>query len=191
MAEQNYTHTKSDTHIRLSAPLQRDSVVDGPGLRTVIWTQGCAHNCPGCHNPQTHSFSGGSDIPIDTICDPINKWKQDVTFSGGDPMQQAKQCAKIARFAKSIGLNVWAYTGYTIETLLPQYGKNGYIRDFLNNIDRLVDGKFEIQNKSMECPFRGSTNQRIIDVPATLNRLECGNNDFVVIDPRYVCDPEV
>ena len=174
--------------IRLSAPMQRDSVVDGPGLRTVIWTQGCNHNCPGCHNPETHSFSKGFDESVDSICRNIEQWKENVTFSGGDPMLQARQCSIIAKKAKDIGLTVWVYTGYDIEYLLEHFDTNGFIRSFLEHIDRLVDGKFDIKKKSMDCAFRGSTNQRIIDVPKTLANFDSGLEDYVSIDKSYEVD---
>ena len=180
--------SSNKSRIKLSSPLQRDSVVDGPGLRTVIWTQGCVHNCPGCHNPETHSFIGGFYENVDSICKNIKMWRQNITFSGGDPMLQAKQCARIANYAKTLGLTAWAYTGYSIEYLLENFNNNGAIRSILDNIDRLVDGKFDISKKSMDCSFRGSTNQRIIDVPKTLANFESGLPSYVVIDNSYDLD---
>ena len=103
--------------IRLAAPLQPDSIVDGLGLRAVIWTQGCAHNCKGCHNPCTHDFKGGALINIEDIKEEISalEYHTGITFSGGDPMFQPKACAEIASYAKSLGLNIWCYTGFTFE----------------------------------------------------------------------------
>ena len=108
--------------IRLAAPVTKDSIVDGPGLRIVIWTQGCLHNCKNCHNPQTHSFDGGFEIEIDEIIKQIEffKLQQGVTFSGGDPLEQAEACAAIAKAAKEKGLNIWVYTGYVFERILTE-----------------------------------------------------------------------
>lgn len=156
--------------IRLASPLQNDSIVDGEGIRTVIWTQGCLHHCPGCHNPQTHDLNGGIEYDIEDIKQELSKVElQDgITLSGGDPFFQAKASACLAKYAKSIGMDVWAYTGYTYEQLLSISQKNEDIRELLNNIDVLVDGKFEQEKKSLNVRYRGSTNQRIIDVPASL-----------------------
>ena len=154
--------------IRLAADLQTDSIVDGLGIRTVVWTQGCSHNCPFCHNPGTHDFNGGELVDLEEVMEAFeNLSGQDgVTFSGGDPMFQPKQCAILAKKTHELGMNVWAYTGFTFEELLKSNNKD--ILEFLNNIDVLIDGKFEIEKKSMDLEFRGSSNQRIIDVPRSL-----------------------
>jgi len=159
--------------IRLAAPLQGDSIVDGEGLRAVIWTQGCSHNCLGCQNPQTHSFKDGYEEDIDTIKEEISDLvlEDGITFSGGDPMFQAKACKEIAEYAKSRGLNIWCYTGFTFEQLMEM--KNKEIMDFLKFIDVLVDGKFELEKRSLNVMYRGSTNQRIIDVPKSLKEKRC------------------
>lgn len=155
--------------IRLAADLQPDSIVDGEGIRTIIWTQGCSHNCFGCHNPQTHDFKSGSLVDVDDIIKSLDEieGQNGITFSGGDPMFQPKQCAVIAKHAKDQGLNVWAYTGFTYEELLNSNNKD--ILQFLKYIDVLIDGKFEIDKKSFNVPFRGSSNQRIIDVQKSIN----------------------
>ncbi len=150
--------------VRLAAHLQPDSVVDGPGIRCVIWAQGCGHNCPGCHNPQTHPFDSGNVVSIDELCEQISAYGQNITLSGGDPFFQSDSFAKIAKFAKSIGLTVWAYTGFTFETLI----NNEQYLNLLKYVDVLVDGRFDISKKSSECKFRGSTNQRLIDVKQSL-----------------------
>ena len=163
--------------IRLAADLQTDSIVDGLGIRTVIWTQGCSHNCPGCHNPGTHDFKGGDLVDLDDVIEEIeNLSGQDgVTFSGGDPMFQPKQCSVLAEKIHELGMNVWAYTGFTYEELLENGNKD--ILTFLNNIDVLIDGKFDSVLKSLDCPFRGSTNQRLIDVQKSLK-----NNKVVLFE---------
>lgn len=160
--------------IRLASPLQKGSIVDGSGMRAVVWTQGCSHNCYGCHNPETHSFSGGSLCDVDLLNEEISKLtlEEGITFSGGDPMMQAKQCSIVAKFAKSRGLNVWCYTGYTFEQLLKLSEKREDIRSFLEEIDVIVDGKFVMDLKSLNLKFRGSRNQRIIDCQKSLKQRE-------------------
>lgn len=161
--------------IRLATlEIQRDSVVDGEGIRSVIWTQGCVHHCPGCHNPGTHSFQEGFLVDVEDIKQKINQLEgQDgITFSGGDPMEQAGPCAEIAKYCQSKGLNVWCYTGYTFEELVGRMKYFPEIRNFLEHIDVLVDGKFILAEKSYDVVFRGSKNQRLIDVPKSLKRNE-------------------
>lgn len=154
--------------IRLAADLQTDSIVDGKGIRTVIWTQGCSHNCPYCHNPQTHDFHGGELVDLDDVINRLEnlKGQTGITFSGGDPMFQPKACAILAKKIHSLGMDVWTYTGFTFEELISSNNKD--ILDFLSNTDVLIDGKFEIDKKSLDLDFRGSSNQRIIDVPKSL-----------------------
>jgi anaerobic ribonucleoside-triphosphate reductase activating protein len=151
-------------YVRLASPLQPDSVVDGPGIRCVVWAQGCSHNCMGCHNPQTHDFNSGINVNIESVCNEIQSIGQNITLSGGDPFFQPDAFAIIAKYAKSIGLNVWAYTGFTFEIL----ANNKTYHELLSYIDVLVDGKFDINKKSSECKFRGSTNQRLIDVQKSI-----------------------
>lgn len=154
--------------IRLAADLQEDSIVDGIGIRTVIWTQGCSHNCPECHNPSTHDFNGGDLVELDDVLEALEDLtgQDGVTFSGGDPMFQPKQCAILAKKVHELGMNVWTYTGFTYEELLDKGNKD--ILDFLSNIDVLIDGKFDINKKSLDLEFRGSSNQRVIDVPKSI-----------------------
>lgn len=149
------------------AGVVNDSIVDGPGFRLTVFTQGCPHNCPGCHNPQTHDFAGGTDGDTDEI---IAKMKKNplldgVTLSGGDPFCQSEPCLEIARAAHAAGLNVWAYSGWTYEELLA--GTQAQ-QALLRETDVLVDGRFVLALRSLECPWRGSTNQRLIDVKASL-----------------------
>lgn len=147
------------------AGLTNDSIVDGLGFRFVIFTQGCKHNCPGCHNPQTHSFDGGKVMDIKEIEEQIarNGLLDGITFSGGDPFEQPEACAEIARWAKNRGLNIWAYTGYTYEQLL----KKDEVKEFLDLVDVLIDGPFILAEKSLLLSFRGSKNQRVIDLNET------------------------
>jgi len=152
--------------IRLSSPITTDSVVDGRGLRTVIWCQGCPHDCAGCHNADTHDFAGGFEQDVNELVQEIIavQMQSGVTFSGGDPMMQAASCAAIASKLKEHGTNIWCYTGFTFEELLNKPDA----QQFLQYIDVLVDGKFELSQKSYELMFKGSANQRIIDVPVSL-----------------------
>lgn len=158
--------------IRLSHNITRDSIVDGPGLRAVIWTQGCKHNCLGCHNPSTHDFSGGFLMDIEDIITQLKELKlhRGITISGGEPFEQPVECAEIARRAKDLGLDVWCYTGYTFEELINEKGyryKKGWI-ELLKEIDVLVDGPFIRERKNLLLKFRGSDNQRILDVNKSL-----------------------
>lgn len=153
--------------VRLAGKIQPDSIVDGAGIRTVIWFQGCLHNCQFCHNPETHDLNGGYESTLEDIIKEIAslKYQNGITLSGGDPFFQPEAALEIAKFAHSIGLNVWAYTGFLYEALISGTKER---RKLLENIDVLVDGKFEIANKSLDCKFRGSTNQRLIDVAKSL-----------------------
>lgn len=159
-------------NIRLAAYLQSDSIVDGEGIRTVIWTQGCHHHCLGCHNPETWDFDKGALVPIKEVEQLIDDLvgQDGITFSGGDPFYQAKECAVLAKYAKDKGYNIWCYTGYVYEDLLKLSKNKKEIMDFLKNIDVLVDGRFVLEKKSYNCIFRGSTNQRIIDVKESLKK---------------------
>lgn len=144
-----------------------DSIVDGPGLRYAVFTQGCPHDCPGCHNPQTHDFSGGKDIDTSEILAQIRKnpLLDGLTLTGGEPFCQCMACIALAQGAHAHGLNVWCYSGYTFEELIN--GKAEW-RLLLQNIDVLVDGPFLLEKRSLDCRFRGSSNQRLIDVPKSL-----------------------
>lgn len=156
--------------IVLAHDIQRDSIVDGEGIRTVIWTQGCSHNCPGCHNPNTHDFNSGKKYNVNEIKKIIDTLEdQDgITFSGGDPFFQARACSEIAKYAKSKKFNIWSYTGFTFEQLLIMKEKNPDISEFLQNIDVLIDGKFILSEKSLNLKYRGSKNQRVINVKRSL-----------------------
>ena len=156
--------------IRLASPLQSDSIVDGEGIRIVIWTQGCSHNCKGCHNPETHDFNGGVLIDVEEIKNEISnlEFQDGITLSGGDPFMQPEACLEIAKFAKSLGLNVWSYTGFTFDQLKILSKSKPVIMELLQNVDVLIDGKFILEEKSFNVKYRGSKNQRIIDVKESL-----------------------
>lgn len=138
-----------------------DSVVDGPGIRTVIFMAGCPHHCLGCHNPESWNLKGGKVMPIDDLLGKIEASGWDgVTFSGGEPFLQAKELAELVRSCKKLNKDVWVYTGYTFETL--QRMNDAYVQDVLDHADVLVDGPFEHTLKDLSLRFRGSSNQRII-----------------------------
>lgn len=160
--------------VRLAADLQPDSIVDGDGIRTVIWFQGCSHNCAFCHNPQSHDFNGGFEIDVDEVFKEIDnlKYQNGITLSGGDPFFQPEAAFMIAKYAHSKGLNVWSYTGFTYEQLLEIRKTNKFVDELLDELDVLIDGKFEIDKKSLNCKYRGSTNQRVIDLKKTKENKE-------------------
>ena len=158
-------------YVKLANPnIQLDSIVDGEGIRSVIWFQGCSHNCPGCHNPETHDFNSGFEVSIDEMKKKIDhlEYQTGVTFSGGDPMMQIEALEELAKHVHECGMNVWCYTGYTFEELLELAKKNSHYLEALKNIDVLVDGRFVLVLKSFDVQFRGSSNQRIIDVAKSL-----------------------
>ncbi len=144
-----------------------DSIVDGPGIRTTIFSQGCPHHCPGCHNPETWDFGCGTEIPVEAIVDIVksNPLCRGVTFSGGEPFAQAAAFAKLAKLLKEKGYEVASYSGYTFEELLE--GSEDQ-KKLLETIDILIDGPFLLAEKSLEIAFRGSRNQRILDVQKSL-----------------------
>jgi len=158
--------------IRLAGEITTDSIVDGEGIRSVIWCQGCIHNCPGCHNPETHDFNKGFLREVNEICKEIEEleFQDGITLSGGDPLCQIDACLEIAKFCQSIGLNVWCYTGYKIEDLLKRCEKEHNLKELLENIDVLVDSPFILELKSYEVPFRGSKNQRLIDTKKSIEK---------------------
>lgn len=146
-----------------------DSIVDGEGIRFTIFTQGCPHNCKGCHNPQTHDFNGGEFVEIGVLLDKIkaNPLLDGVTFSGGEPFCQAEILAKLGADIKSLGLDIITYTGYTFEEL---YNSRDDWRKLLEVTDILIDGKFVLELKDWQTKFRGSSNQRYLDCKKSLEQ---------------------
>ncbi|AFU17493.1 Anaerobic ribonucleoside-triphosphate reductase activating protein (plasmid) [Bacillus thuringiensis MC28] len=138
-----------------------DSVVDGEGLRTVVFFAGCSHHCLGCHNPTSWNLYNGIEMNVKEIIKEISKNPlTDVTFSGGDPFFQAIEVKEVAKAVKSLNKNLWIYTGYTLEEI--QNSQNNDMIELLHYGDVLVDGRFEIEKRDLTLPFRGSSNQRII-----------------------------
>lgn len=147
-----------------------DTTVDGPGFRTSIYCAGCSHHCPGCHNPQSWDFTAGFDMEIEQLMQEISGDPfADVTFTGGDPFFQAEEFSSLARRIKAeTTKTIWCYTGFRFEKLL---SVPSYLR-LLKELDVLVDGPFIMEQRSTDLLFRGSANQRLIDVKASL---ETGN----------------
>lgn len=162
--------------VRLSG-IAFESLVNGPGLRRVIFAQGCIHNCKGCFNPDTHDMQGGQMMDMDKIIDDVksNPMIRGITFSGGDCLEQADKFAYMAKKFKELGLNIWCYTGYTYEYILENKDKRIGWSELLDNIDVLIDGKFEENKRDISLRYKGSSNQRIIDVKESLK------NDRIVI----------
>lgn len=152
--------------IRLAGAV-RESIVDGPGIRFVVFVQGCPHHCIGCHNPQSHDFKGGYLGDTDTLLEEIQKnpLLSGVTFSGGEPFCQPAPLSKLGAEIKKLGLNVMTYSGYTYEELLSM--QNPEVDALLGICDYLVDGKFLQEERNLMLHYRGSNNQRIIDLVRT------------------------
>ncbi len=148
----------------------RESIVDGPGIRLTVFTQGCPHRCEGCHNPTTHDFNGGYISHPENILKAIdeNPLLKGVTFSGGEPFMQPAALAELGREIHKRGLDIITYTGFTFEQLTESFDKFPERKDLLEQTDYLIDGKFELDKRSLNLQFRGSSNQRIIDVKQSL-----------------------
>lgn len=146
-----------------------DSIVDGPGIRFAVFTQGCKHACPGCHNPEAQPFTGGRAVALEELKQKIedNPLLAGITLSGGEPFEQAEALVPLVQWAKERGLNVWAYSGYTWEALTSGTPSDAAL-SLLKEVDVLVDGPFKQELASHELKWRGSSNQRLIDVPASL-----------------------
>ena len=149
------------------AGIQADSIVDGPGIRTTVFCQGCPHHCPGCHNPETWEFGCGTPTEAETVLEIVrgNPLCRGVTFSGGEPFSQAEELARLGKMLKAAGYEVAAYSGYTLEQLLE--GTDGQ-KELLGTLDVLIDGPFLQAERSLELNFRGSRNQRVLNVPESL-----------------------
>lgn len=150
-------------YIHLSGDLEHDSIVNGPGLRAVLWVQGCRQHCPGCQNPETWTEDSdvGAIVKIDKVKEELAKLKgqSGITFCGGEPLLQAKACLEIARYCKQeLGWSVWSFTGLIFE----QLPSDGPVREFINELDALIDGPFIMSQRDLTMKFRGSRNQRIL-----------------------------
>lgn len=151
-----------DGMIRLSGPLEHDNIVNGDGLRAVVWTQGCPNHCPGCQNPETWSYEDGFLVEIDEITKRLSEFKGQagLTFCGGEPFVQAKACKQIADYVrKELGWNVWSFSGFTYE-IIKEYGGEPW--EFLKSLDALIDGPFILKKRDLSLKYRGSSNQRLL-----------------------------
>lgn len=148
--------------IRLSGPIEHDNIVNGYGLRAVLWTQGCRTHCRGCQNPETWDLEGGFLVSVDEVKERLSKLKGQagITFCGGEPFLQPVACKEIADWArKELGWNIWSFTGYTYEAIRERGGDEW---DFLCSLDALIDGPFILAQRDLTCKFRGSRNQRLL-----------------------------
>ena len=164
-----------DGYIRLSGPLERDNIVNGDGLRAVLWTQGCPNHCKGCQNPETWDYDDGQLVKIDDVKQELAAMKgQDgITFCGGEPFVQARACKEIADWCrKDLGWNIWSFSGFTHE-IIKEYGKEPW--EFLKSLDALIDGPFILEQRDLSLRFRGSSNQRLL-------RLEPGTAKILFVE---------
>lgn len=151
-----------DGFIRLSGPIEHDNIVNGNGLRAVIWTQGCRQKCPGCQNPETWSETAGVLVSIEEVKDILRGFKGQtgVTFCGGEPLLQAKACKEIADWAREeLGWNIWSFTGLIFEKIKATGGAEW---EFVKDLDALIDGPYIQSQRDLTMKFRGSRNQRIL-----------------------------
>lgn len=155
--------------LRVSGVVQ-ESIVDGPGIRYVVFVQGCPHHCPGCHNPQTHPFEGGTLADLDEIVGQVaeNPLLRGVTLSGGEPFCQPEPLCRLAGRIHALGKDVMVYSGYTLEQLLAMGAAQPAVLDLLYACDTLVDGPYLEAERDLTLPFRGSANQRILDLHQVL-----------------------
>ena len=161
--------------IRLSGPLEHDNIVNGDGLRAVLWTQGCPNHCPGCQNPETWDYCAGILVPIDDVLTQLSQFKGQagLTFCGGEPFVQSKQCKVIADYVhKELGWNVWSFSGFTYE-IIKEYG--GAPWELLKSLDALIDGPFILKQRDLSLRFRGSRNQRLL-------KLKYGTADILSVE---------
>ena len=159
--------TESNTGIKIRiAGIVEDSIADGPGLRFTIFAQGCIHNCKGCHNPETHALDGGFEVSIPDILERIdsNPLIDGVTLSGGDPFLQSKAFIALCEELKKRNLGIVAYTGFTWEKLI----ENEEYLKLVEYCDYVIDGKYDESLRSLLLPFKGSSNQRIIDAKKSM-----------------------
>ncbi|MBW3085565.1 Choline trimethylamine-lyase activating enzyme [Austwickia sp. TVS 96-490-7B] len=164
-----------------------DSIVDGPGLRYVVFAQGCPLACPGCHNPQSQDPYGGVSVPVSEM---IADWRSNplltgVTLSGGEPSRQPVAAAALARAAHDDGLDVWCWSGYRVEALLRQASTDPDVASLLSLVDVLVDGPYVQNRRTLQLAWRGSDNQRLIDLPSTIRsgRVTLYQDESIRADP--------
>ncbi|WP_207707016.1 anaerobic ribonucleoside-triphosphate reductase activating protein [Heliorestis acidaminivorans] len=153
------------------AGIVKDSIVDGPGIRITLFAQGCSHYCKGCQNPQTHNIEEGKVMTLSEILKIIDQapYIHGVSFSGGEPFLQAPAFTELAREVRKRGLHIVLYTGYTYEKILELSKQDKSYIELLQQAQWLIDGPYIEEEKDLSLPFRGSGNQRIIDVERSLS----------------------
>lgn len=176
-ALQNLAHTVDtpDGFIRLSGPIEHDNIVNGDGLRAVVWTQGCPNHCKGCQNPETWDYCSGFLLPIEDLKKELRalKGQTGLTFCGGEPFVQPKACKEIADWArKELGWDIWSFTGFTYD-LIREHGGEAW--EFLKSLDALIDGPFILSQRDLSLRFRGSRNQRLL-------KLKFGTGEIISIE---------
>ncbi|MBQ9949701.1 MAG: anaerobic ribonucleoside-triphosphate reductase activating protein [Clostridia bacterium] len=160
------------------AGVMSDSIVDGPGLRLSIFTQGCPHACVGCHNPETHDPNGGLEFETDDFISRVrdelihNPILSGITLSGGEPIAQVSAVLRVAKAVREMGKTVVLFSGYTYEELIAMSENEPDIKELLSLCMLLVDGRFILEQRNLEIKFRGSTNQRLIDPIKSLEKGE-------------------
>jgi len=149
-----------------------DSIVDGPGLRLAVFVQGCPFDCPGCHNPQSRDFNGGYESSVVELLEQLDKNPliKGITLSGGEPFCQAVRLVPLAKEVRRRGKDIWCFSGYTFEELLDMSVSDSGVHELLSLLDVLVDGRFDFTARTLALPYRGSGNQRILDVPLSLEQ---------------------
>ena len=177
------TEQNNDGKLLRIAGIMKESIVDGPGIRFAIFCQGCPHDCEGCHNPSTHSFQDGEIVKISNILKYIdeNPLIQGVTFSGGEPLCQVKPFLSLAKEVKKRNLHLLIYTGCTIEELEIRMKKEHELEELLRIADHLIEGRFVQKLRNLSLLYRGSSNQRIIDLNAYFSTgeiISCENITF-------------
>lgn len=147
--------------------IERESIVDGPGFRYVVFVQGCPHRCPGCHNPESHDFDAGQDMTVQEIFEEFkqNEHLHGITLSGGEPFCQAPALVELVKLVRSLGKDVMAFSGWTYEELLAK--NDPAVNELLDLTDILVDGRYEEAERNLTLVYRGSENQRVIDMKKT------------------------
>lgn len=162
------------------AGISPESIVDGPGIRLVVFSQGCPHKCLGCHNPESHDPKAGTIIGIEEILEEVrsNPLLDGITLSGGEPFLQAEALVDLAKEVKKMGLDIITYTGYSFEELVREQDKRKGWRELLSLTDLIVDGRFILDQRNLLLTFRGSENQRIIDVVKSLKEGRVIERDF-------------
>ena len=186
---------QTEARLRVSGVVE-ESIADGPGLRYVVFTQGCPHGCPGCHNPETHSLSGGYSLAVSSVLAAVreNPLLAGITFSGGEPFLQPDPLCLLAEGVRALGGTVAVYSGYTLEALRDLAAGSPATARLLRLTDLLIDGPYVEALRDLDLPFRGSGNQRILgreEILAALGKNFAQGNFLLDIPPRAgICPPQ-